>query len=144
MNTRQKLHQLRMNEWATRFSDQKVSGLTVKEWCGQNDLSIHTYNYWKHALKEELARLFPHGYKELPDEIYRRLHIIPETFIVDEHHVHVYASRDNDGTIVKAPRGTDLFRNSIATPSLVASIINGKYNNALPLERQARTYRDNG
>lgn len=93
---------------------------------------------------EELARLFPHGYKELPDEIYRRLHIIPETFIVDEHHVHVYASKDNDGTIVKAPRETDLFRNSIATPSLVASIINGKYNNALPLERQARAYRDNG
>ena len=44
-----------MNEWATRFSDQKASGLTVKEWCDQNDLSIHTYNYWKHALKEELA-----------------------------------------------------------------------------------------
>ena len=39
-------------------------------------------------LDEELARLFPHGYKELPDEIYRPLHIIPETFIVDEHHVH--------------------------------------------------------
>lgn len=93
---------------------------------------------------EELARLSPHVYKELPDEIYRRLHIIPETFIVDEHHVHVYASTDNDGTIVKAHRGTDLFRNSIATPSLVASIINGKYNNALPLERQARAYRDNG
>lgn len=86
---------------------------------------------------EELATLFPHGYNELPDEIYRRLHIIPETFIIDEHHVHVYAAKDNDGTIVKAPRSTDLFRNSIATPSLVASIINGKYNNALPLERQA-------
>lgn len=39
-------------------------------------------------LDEELARLFPHGYKELLDEIYRPLHIIPETFIVDEHHVH--------------------------------------------------------
>ena len=50
-------------------------------------------------LDEELARLFPHGYKELLDEIYRPLHIIPETFIVD------------------------LFRNSIATPLLVASII---------------------
>ena len=45
---------------------------------------------------------------------------------------------------MKAPRGTDLFRNSIATPSLVASIINGKYNNSLPLERQVRAYRDNG
>ena len=59
---------------------------------------------------------------------YRRLHIIPETFIVDEHHVHVYASKDNDGTIVEAPRGTDLFRNSIATPSLVASSTIGRKN----------------
>lgn len=55
MNTKQKLHQLRMNEWTTRFSNQKTSGLTIKEWCNQNNLSIHTYNYWKHALKEELA-----------------------------------------------------------------------------------------
>ena len=93
---------------------------------------------------DELARLFPNGYKELPDEVYKRLHIIPETFIVDEHHVHVYASKDNDGTIVKAPRPVDLFRNSIATPSLVASILNGKYSNALPLERQSKAYKSNG
>lgn len=93
---------------------------------------------------EELAVRFPHGYKELPMEIYKRLHIIPETFIVDEHHVHVYASKSNDGTILKAPRPKDLFRNSIATPALVASIINGKYTNALPLERQAKAYKMNG
>ena len=94
--------------------------------------------------EEELSQLFPNGYKELPNEVYRRLHIIPETFIVDEHHVHVYASKDNDGTIVKAPRSVDLFRNSIATPSLVASIINGKYSNALPLDRQSRAFKCNG
>lgn len=55
MNTKQKLHQLRLNEWSSRFSDQKASGLTVKQWCDQNNLSIHTYNYWKHLLKEGLA-----------------------------------------------------------------------------------------
>ena len=93
---------------------------------------------------EELAIKFPNGYKELPQEVYKCLHIIPETFIVDEHHVHVYASKNNDGTILKAPRPRDLFRNSIATPALVASIINGKYTNALPLERQAKTYKMNG
>ena len=93
---------------------------------------------------EELAEKFPNGYKELPEEVYKRLHIIPETFIVDEHHVHVYASKDNDGTIVKAPRSIDLFRNSIATASLLASIINGKYVNALPVERQSRTFKTNG
>lgn len=77
-------------------------------------------------------------------EIYKRLHIIPEAFIVDEHHVHVYASKSNDGTILKAPRPKDLFRNSIATPALVASIINVKYTNALPLEQQAKNYKMNG
>jgi hypothetical protein len=58
--------------------------------------------------------------------------------------VHVYASKQNNGVIVKAPRSVDLFRNSIATPALVASIINGKYVNALPLERQSKTFKING
>lgn len=100
---------------------------------------------FEHKLSdEELAKKFPDGYKELPAEIYKRLHIIPETFIVDEHHVHVYASKKNDGTIIKAERPADLFRNSIATASLVASMINGKYANALPLERQSKAYKCNG
>ena len=94
--------------------------------------------------EEELAKKFPNGYKELPEEVYKRLYIIPETFIVDEHHVHVYVSKDNNGKIVRAERPIDLFRNSIATPALVASIINGKYVNSLPIERQARAFRDNG
>ena len=99
----------------------------------------------EHKLSDdELADLFPEGYKELPVEIYKRLHIIPETFIVDEHHVHVYASKKNNGLIKKAPRPKDLFRNSIATPALLASILNGKYANALPLERQSKAFKMNG
>ena len=98
----------------------------------------------EHRLSDEkLAIKFPNAYKELPQEVYKRLHIISETFIVDEHHVHVYASKNNDGTILKAPRPRNLFRNSIVTPALVASIINGKYTNALPLEQQAKTYKMN-
>ena len=100
---------------------------------------------FEHTLdKEELAKLFPHGYKELPPVVYKRLSIIPQTFLVDEHRVHQYASKDNDGTIIKAERSPDLFRNCIATPSLVAAIINGKYNNHLPLDRQSRCYKDSG
>lgn len=55
MNVKVKLHQLHLNEWAARFSEQKASGLTVRQWCDQNNYSIHTYNYWKHLLKEERA-----------------------------------------------------------------------------------------
>lgn len=56
----------------------------------------------------------------------------------------VYVSKNNDGTIVRAPRPADVFRNSIATPSLVAAIITGKYANHLPLDRQSRCYKDKG
>ena len=93
---------------------------------------------------DKLAELFPNGYKELPEEVYKRLSIIPQTLLVDEHHVHVYASKNNDGTIIKAERPADLFRNSIASAPLVATLITGKYANHLPLERQSKAFKDNG
>lgn len=106
------------------------------------DLPAHVF---EHKLSdEELKELFPNGYKELPVETYKRLSVIPQTFMVDEHHVHVYASKDNDGTIKRATRPADLFRNSIATPSLVAAIMTGKYLNHLPLQRQISVYKDSG
>lgn len=43
MNARQKLHQLHLQEWTARFAEQKASGLTVRQWCDQNNYSIHTY-----------------------------------------------------------------------------------------------------
>lgn len=94
--------------------------------------------------EEKLKIKFPSGYKELPNEIYKRLCVIPATFIVDKHHVHVYASLDNDGTIIKAQRSKDLLRNSIATPSVVASCMNAKYALANPLDCQSRCFKDNG
>lgn len=100
---------------------------------------------YEHELKkEELNRLFPNGYKEIKPVVYKRLSIIPQTFLVDEHRIHQYTSKDNDGRIIKAKRSPDLFRNSIATASLVAAIINGKFNNHLPLGRQTRCCKDSG
>ena len=58
MNAKQKIHQTMLQEWAVRFSEQKASGLTVREWCEQNNYSIHKYNYWKHLLKEEVTDQF--------------------------------------------------------------------------------------
>ena len=55
MNARRKLHQIHLQEWTVRFADQKASGLTVQQWCEQNNLSFHTYNYWKHLLKKEVV-----------------------------------------------------------------------------------------
>ena len=55
MDAKQKLHQVHLQEWTVRFADQKASGFTVRQWCEQNNLSFHTYNYWKHFLKEEVV-----------------------------------------------------------------------------------------
>lgn len=55
MNAKQKLHQVHLQEWASRFAEQQASGLTVRQWCEQNHLSFHTYNYWKHLLREEVV-----------------------------------------------------------------------------------------
>jgi hypothetical protein len=73
MNARQKLHQVHLQEWTVRFADQKASGLTVRQWCEQNNLSFHTYNYWKHLLKEEVVD------QALPDIVPISLPALPES-----------------------------------------------------------------
>ena len=102
----------------------------------ENDLQGLPTRVTHHELPaERLKELFGEHWKELPEEVYKRLHYQPAVYTVEEHHVHVYAGTDNE-TIVKADRPDDLLRNSIATPTLVASIMNAKYINAVPLYRQ--------
>ncbi len=52
MNTTKQLQQFKLDQWAVLCNEQAKSGLTVKQWCDQNGYTIHTYNYWKHRLKE--------------------------------------------------------------------------------------------
>lgn len=53
MSTKSLIHQARLNEWAVRITDQKSSGLSVTEWCQQNNLSKYKFFYWQHLLKDE-------------------------------------------------------------------------------------------
>ncbi|WP_342758219.1 transposase [Kineothrix sedimenti] len=54
--------------------------------------------------EEELTEIFGvNGWKQLPDEVYKRVKVEPAVYTVEEHHVAVYAGRDNQ-TIVKADR----------------------------------------
>lgn len=52
MNTTKKLPQAKHDQWTVLCKEQSESGLTVRQWCEQNGYTIHTYNYWKHRLKE--------------------------------------------------------------------------------------------
>lgn len=95
----------------------------------------------RHDMPEEkLNEVFgAGGWKQLPDEVYKRVRVEPAVYTVEEHHVAVYAGKDNQ-TIVKADRPKSLLRNSIATPSLVASVYNAKYVNGMPLDRIHKEY----
>ena len=73
MNAKQKLHQIRLQEWAGRFAEQKASGLTVRQWCEVNHFSFHTYNYWKHLLKEEVVE------QALPDIVPLSLPVLSDS-----------------------------------------------------------------
>ena len=90
---------------------------------------------------EELAEQFPEGYYELDDEVYRKLEVEPAVFKVIEHHIKVYKGKN--GKIVKGKHPKEMLNNSIATPSLAAFIMNGKYVNAVPLYRQEQEFARN-
>ena len=67
MNAKQKLHMSKLAHWTALFQEQASSGLTVKSWCMEHNISIHTYNYWKHQLKMEcLDSLLPSDHNIVP------------------------------------------------------------------------------
>ena len=79
------------------------------------------------------------GWKQLPDEVYRRYSFTPAKIEVEEHHVKVYAGKETE-EVVKAPHPRTLLRGSLVSPSLEAAIMNAKYVNAVPLYRQEQEF----
>ena len=107
-----------------------------------NRLPVRIENH--ELTKEQLNDIYgENGWKRLPDEVYSRVEYHPAVREVVEHHVAVYAAKKNDDRIVRADRPVDLLRGSIATPSLVAAIMNAKYTNAIPLYRIAQDFEQN-
>lgn len=115
-----------------------------KTLCEENLKGLPVCVYERRLKKEELEKLFPHGYKELFQVVYKRLSIISQT----SSWMSTVSTSTPPGTMTAASlRPEDVPRiscTSIATPSLVAAIINVKYNNHLPIERQSRYYKDSG
>ena len=101
----------------------------------------HTEPVISTLTEEELLEQLGPGYRQLKDEVYQRLEFHPSSFEVKEYHICVYVSADGK-KFAKAKRPqADLFRNSIATPSLLAGILNYKYVNALPVHRLAQDFK---
>ena len=55
MSSNSFVKQAKLKNWSLRISDQKASGLSVTEWCSQNDVSKNMFFYWKRKLKDEVV-----------------------------------------------------------------------------------------
>ena len=95
----------------------------------------------EHSMEEkELEERFgQEGWKQLPDEIYRRYRFTPAKVEVEEHHVKVYAGKKTE-EVVKAPHPGYLLKGSLVSPSLEAAVMNARYVNAVPLYRQEQEF----
>ncbi|WP_297422752.1 IS66 family transposase [Clostridium sp.] len=83
--------------------------------------------------------------KEVTTEVTKRLRFVPAHFEVEEHVTSVYACSDSAcGNMKRAPQDPALLKGSIATASIVAAVMNGKYVNGMPLNRQEAEFKRNG
>lgn len=81
----------------------------------------------------------------LPDK-YIRVRCQPASYTVEDHEVDVAVGTGglHQDEFLRADRPKDLLRNSVATHSLAAAIMNGKYTNAFPLYRIEQEFKANG
>ena len=78
-------------------------------------------------------------YKVVTKETVKRLKFVPARFEVVEEISYVYSCPEC-GAMKRMEKVPALIKGSIATPSLVAGIMNAKYVNGLPLARQEREF----
>ncbi len=111
----------------------------------QEDLSDLPTEIIPHYLSEEelTGEFGENGWNQLPDAIIRHYLFVPAEVKVEEHHIGVYSSK-KDSHMVKAPHPKSLLRGSLVSPSIGAAIINGKYVNALPINRISEEFKRKG
>jgi hypothetical protein len=124
---------------------------TSKKKKGQRDLNLKDFPEEiippYSVSEEQLDEFYGKGnWRRMPDETYKRLRHEPESWTVEIHTVEVYVGTDGDhqDEFMRGNRPKDLLRNSIVTPSLLASILNVKYVNSSALNRIGQEFERNG
>lgn len=131
-------------------AEETVKSYKRKKQKGKRDEDLKGFpeEEHKHAVtKEELDKFYGEGnWRAMPSETFKRLRYEPASWTVEVHTVEVYIGTDGDhqDEFLRGKRPRGLLRNSIVTPSLGAAILNGKYVNALPLNRISQEFDRNG
>ena len=101
------------------------------------------------SAEEQVCPKCGEALSEMKTEVRTEIEWIPAKAVAIDHVRHFYVCRNCDkfgteGTIIAAPAPNGLFRNSLASPSLVADIVYKKYALALPLYRQEQELKRQG
>lgn len=97
--------------------------------------------------EEELNEFFGAGnWRAMEPDTYKRLRYEPASWTVEVHTVEVYVGTGGDHAdeFMRGERPKYAIPNSIETPSLGGAILNGKFVNALPLNRISQEFDRNG
>ena len=132
-------------------SAEEVLPVRKKKAKGQRELNLKEFPEEiipPYSVSEEsLDDFYGRGnWRRMPDEVYKRLRLEPESWTVEVHTVEVYVGTNGDhqDEFMRGSRPKDLLRNSIVTPSLLASILNVKYVNSSALHRIEQEFERNG
>lgn len=121
-----------------------------KKQKGQRDINLKDFpqEQFSHKLSdEELDNFYGKGnWRRMPSETYKKLRHEPESWTVEVHTVDVCVGTggDHQDEFMRGKRPKDLLRDSIVTPSLMASILNVKYVNSSALYRIEQEFERNG
>ena len=107
------------------FREPKKKKQAGKKTADLSGLTVHRIDHYMTEV-ELTVEFGEKGWKQLPDVISRCYRFIPARVEVEEHHIGVYSSK-NDEHMVKAPHPKNLLHGSLVSPSLAAAIM------ALPL-----------
>ena len=108
----------------------------------ENDLSKFPVEHIEYRLskEEQICEDCMKEMKVVTTETHRYLKFIPAQFVTVEEVVFVY-SCSKCSKMKRASKEPSLLKGSIATPSLVAGIMNAKYVNGMPLYRQEQEFK---
>ena len=84
MNVNQTMHQANLSKWTALFHEQRQSGLTIKDWCSQNNVSVYAFFYWKRIAKEAYVQsILP---ESVPQPQSGQLSCRPDSTVATEKH----------------------------------------------------------
>ncbi len=66
MNTKKATRQFRLNQWAEIIRDRMASGLSIREYCNEHNISRNAYFYWLKQLRKEALLSSGTQFAELP------------------------------------------------------------------------------